>query len=144
MDESYRLDLEARGRIARVAFPKSINGSAVDVRIEPSQEVEKATGKPRRTDLARWAQKRYPNHTIINVTGEDAAVPGAPAQHPSLYSGELGSNHAGFNYLTLPRAEGSISSSAIRAAASAGTDIPGMNSASQRAYRDELRRRARQ
>lgn len=142
MKENYRLDLEARGRLARVAFPDSIDGSPVDVRIEPSQEVERAEGKPRRTDLAKWAQKQYPNHSVINVTGEDAAVPGAPTEHPSLYSGELGSNHAGFAYLTLPRPEGSFSSSDIRAAIEAGTKVPGMSDESARAYRAELARRA--
>lgn len=141
MAEGDRLDLEARGRLARVAFPKEINGVPVDISIEPSQEVERSDGKPRRTDLAKWVQKRYPNYTVINVTGEDASVPGAPDQHPSLYSGEVGSNHEGFYYLTLPRPEGSISSSAIRSAAAAGTKIPGMTAESERAYRSELARR---
>lgn len=141
MKETYRLDLEARGRLARVAFPDEIDGSPVEVRIEPSQEVERAEGKPRRTDLAAWAQKQYPNASIINVTGEDASVPGAPEQHPSLYTGEVGSNHEGFAYLTMPRPEGSFSSSEIRAAADAGTKIPGMDAKSARAYREELARR---
>ena len=141
MDEGNRLDLEARGRLAKIAFMKEIDGSPVDVRIEPSQEVERAEGKPRRTDLASWAQSRYPNHTIINVTGEDAAVPGAPKQHPSVYAGEAGSNHAGFYYMTLPRPEGGISSTAIRSAAAAGAKIPGMSEEAAQAYRAELARR---
>lgn len=141
MDEQYRLDLPARGRLTRVAFPHQMNGVPVDVSIEPSQIVEKAEGKPRRTDLARWAQDKYPNHTIINVTGEDAVVPGAPAQHPSVYSGEAGSSHEGYYYLTLPRDEGSLSSSAIRGAVADGREIPGMTVASQRAYRAELAKR---
>lgn len=136
-----RLDLESRGRLAEVSFPKDIHGTKVDVRLEPSQQVEQATGKPRRTDLANWAQQQYPNHTIINVTGEDAVVPGAPDHHPSLYSGEVGSNHAGYNYLTLPRPEGSFSSSAVRAAVAAGTAIPGLTPVMEQAYRNELAKR---
>jgi hypothetical protein len=134
-----RLDLEARARLARVAFPAKINGAPVTVSTEPSQEVEKATGKPRRTDLATWAQKKYPGRTIVNVTGEDAVVPGAPKEHPSLYAGAPGSNHAGFFYLTLPRDEvGGISSSKIRAAEKAGQKIPGMSAKTEQAYRGEL------
>lgn len=135
-----RLSLEARARLARIAFPDKINGAPVTVETGPSQEVERGTEKPRRTDLARWAQRKYPNYTIVNVTGEDAVVPGAPQQHPSIYSGEAGSNHAGYYYITLPRDMGDngISSSKIRAAEAAGTKIPGMSAAAEQAYRKEL------
>jgi hypothetical protein len=105
-----------------------------------------ATGKPRRSDLAAWAQRQYPNHTIVNVAGEDASVPGVPTApneqgilHPSLYSGEIGSNHEGVNYLTLPRDEETgMSSSKIRKAELAGEPLPGMSPESERAYRGEL------
>lgn len=135
-----RLSLDARARLSRIAFPDKINGAPVRVETGPSEEVERSTGKPRRTDLARWAQRKYPNHTIVNVTGEDAVVPGSPQQHPSIYSGEAGSNHEGYYYITLPRdmGEGGISSSKIRAAEAAGTKIPGMSAESERAYRTEL------
>lgn len=139
MSDGDRLNLAARAAISRIAFPKDINGVPVMVDTGPSEEVERATGKPRRSDLARWAQQRYPNHTIVNVTGEDAVVPGAPDQHPSLYAGEIGSNHEGVNYLTLPRdPEGSMSSSAIRAALAAGQPLPGMTPESEQAYREQL------
>ena len=139
LDPRQRLGLQARANMSRVAFPEEMNGAPVEVHTGPSEEVELATGKPRRTDLANWAQQRYPNHTIINVTGEDATVPGAPEQHPSLYSGEVGSNHEGYNYLTLPRdPEEGMSSSKIRAAEAAGESLPGMTPESERAYREEL------
>jgi len=139
MDPGQRLNLQARANVSRTAFPEQMNGAPVEVATGPSEEVELAEGKPRRTDLANWAQQRYPNHTIINVTGEDATVPGAPEQHPSLYSGEVGSNHAGYNYLTLPRdEEAGMSSSKIRAAEAAGAQLPGMTPESELAYREEL------
>lgn len=135
------LPLPSRAKITRAAFPPDINGAPVNVATEPSEEVERSPQKPRRSDLARWAQQHYPNHTIVNVTGEDAVVPGAPmGQHPSLYSGEIGSAHEGVSYLTLPRPEGSMSSSAIRAALQAGQRIPGMTPEAERAYREELAR----
>ena len=137
-----RLSLQSRANVSRIAFPKDINGSPVDVRTEPSEEVERMEGKPRRTDLAKWAQRQYPNHTIINVTGEDASVPGDPGQYPALYSGAPDSNHAGFSYLTMPRdMRTSISSSKIRAAIAAGLPVPGMTPAAEQAYRAELARR---
>jgi hypothetical protein len=146
MDPSQRLDLQARAAIARSAFPRDINGVPVTVSTGPSEEVERGTGKPRRTDLANWAQAQYPDHTIINVTGEDAVVPGAPDVHPSIYYGAPGSNHAGYGYLTLPRdeAEG-ISSSKIRAAELAGQSLPGVSPEIEQAYRQALAaHRARQ
>jgi hypothetical protein len=141
MDPQYQLGLQARANVSRAAFPPEINGSPVEVHTGPSEEVEHSAGKPRRTDLANWVQRQYPNHTIVNVTGEDATVPGAPegGPHPSLYSGEVGSNHAGYNYLTLPRDPvESMSSSKIRAAEAAGQPLPGMTPGSERAYREEL------
>jgi hypothetical protein len=136
-----RLSLSARAKVVRAAFPEQIDGAPVRVATEPSEEVERRPQKPRRSDLAAWAQRHYPNHTIVNVTGEDAVVPGAPDQHPSLYSGALGSNHGGVSYLTLPRdSETSMSSSKIRAAVSAGLPIPGMTPEAEQAYREELER----
>lgn len=132
------LPLSDRASVARIAFPRDIDGVPVDVRTEPSEEVERSLQKPRRSDLARWAQQQYPNHTIVNVTGEDAVVPGAPPTHPSIYSGLPGTAHEGVNYLTMPRPEGSMSSSKIRAAELAGEPIPGMSAESERAYREAL------
>lgn len=141
MDPGQRLDLQARANVTKTAFPPEINGAPVEVHTGPSEEVERSAGKPRRSDLSNWAQRQYPNHTIVNVTGEDAPVPGAPegGPHPSLYSGEVGSNHEGVNYLTMPRDPvESMSSSKIRAAEAAGAQLPGMTPTSERAYRDEL------
>ena len=139
MDPAHRLNLQSRANVVRAAFPKDINGVPITVDTGPSEEVEQAMGKPRRTDLARWIQQRYPDHTVVNVTGEDALVPGAPDQHPSIYSGAPGSNHEGFAYLTMPRdPDESMSSSKIRAALAAGQPLPGMTPESERAYRDEL------
>ena len=139
MDPAHRLNLQSRANVVRAAFPKDINGAPITVDTGPSEEVEQAMGKPRRTDLARWIQQRYPDHTVVNVTGEDALVPGAPDQHPSIYSGAPGSNHEGFAYLTMPRdPDESMSSSKIRAALAAGQPLPGMTPESERAYRDEL------
>lgn len=139
LDLPDRLSLDARARISRTAFPTHMNGAPLIVHTGPSEEVEKALGKPRRSDLANWAQKRYPNHTIINVSGEDAVVPGAPDIHPSLYSGAPGSGHEGINYLTLPRDDAtSMSSSKIRRALAADQPIPGMTPESEEAYRREL------
>jgi hypothetical protein len=51
----------------------------------------------------------------------------------------MGSNHAGYNYLTLPRDPvESMSSSKIRAAEAAGQPLPGMSPEGERTYRDEL------
>ena len=141
MDEALRLGLQDRAAVARAAFPPDINGSPVSIRTEPADEIERGTTKPRRSDLARWAQSQYPDHTIVNVSGEDAAVPGAPGVFPSLYSGEIGSNHEGVNYITLPRDPvESISSSKIRAALSGGGPLEGMTPESEKAYRDALAR----
>lgn len=134
-----RLSLQARAAVGRMAFPKDINGSPVDVHTGPGEEVELAEGKPRRTDLANWAQRLYPNHTVINVTGEDASVPGDPGLYPSLYSGAPGSNHDGYFYLTMPRDPmESMSSSKIRAAEAAGQPVPGMTPETESAWRAEL------
>ena len=139
MDPAHRLNLQSRANVARAAFPKDIDGAPVTVHTGPSEEIETAMTKPRRTDLANWIQQRYPNHTVVNVTGEDALVPGAPDQHPSIYSGAPGSNHEGFAYLTMPRdPDESMSSSKIRAALASGQPLPGMTPDSERAYRDEL------
>ena len=141
MDEALRLRLQDRAAVARAAFPPDINGSPISIRTEPADEIERGTTKPRRSDLARWAQSQYPDHTIVNVSGEDAAVPGAPGVFPSLYSGEIGSNHEGVNYITLPRdLDGGISSSKIRAALSGGGPLEGMTPESEQAYRDALAR----
>lgn len=139
MAPEHRLNLQSRANVAKVAFPREINGAPVTVHTGPSEEVERGTGKPRRTDLAKWVQQRFPNHTIVNVTGEDATVPGAPDIHPSIYSGAPGSNHQGFAYLTMPRdPDDSMSSSKIRAALAAGQPLPGMTPESEHSYQQEL------
>jgi hypothetical protein len=133
------LPLESRARIADAQFPPEINGKPVEVHTAPGEEVEQNPGKPRRSDLAKWTQRQYPNHTVINVTGEDASVPGAPETGgPELYQGAKGTAHEGVNYLTVPRI-GGHSSTAIREAIARGdTEIPGMSPDAVRTYREEL------
>lgn len=136
--EGASLPLEGRARIASAQFPKEINGTPVEVSTGPGQEVEQKQGKPRRTDLADFAQRENPGHTVINVAGKDAAVPGSPDYNgPKLYQGAPGSNHAGYNYFEVPRI-GGHSSTAIREAIANGTPVPGMTPEAERVYREEL------
>ena len=131
-----RLPVEDRANIAQTQFPKEINGTPVEVSTGPAAEVEAKQGKPRRTDLADFGQRERPGHTVINVAGDDAAVPGSPEHKgPKLYQGAPGSNHEGYYYLETPRI-GDISSSKVRAALTSGEKIPGMNPEAARVYRE--------
>jgi cytidyltransferase-like protein len=120
--------LAERTELVRRTFKDMPN---VEVSSKPSEEAEKFEGKLRRTQLADAAQKMYPGHTIINVTGADAAPGASPPAAPAVYSGDKGSSHEGYHYAIVPRDESSdsnISSTKIRTDIAAGkTDIPGMH-----------------
>jgi len=120
-DEAYPLE-------ERVALGKlSVQGlKDIEVSGEAAREAENFQGKLRRTQIADWAQRQYPDATIVNVTGEDQATgPGhEPPGFPSLYTGTPGSDHAGYYYLALERREGSISSTRIRGLISENKPIP--------------------
>ena len=90
-------------------------------------------GKLRRTQLADWAAKEYPGHTVVNVTGEDSA-PGHPPGYPSVYQGDKGTAHEGYYYLGIARPKDSISSSRIRRALAAGDKIRWMTPEAERRY----------
>ena len=110
----------------RVAMSKlTFIGPGIQVTGEPAREAEGMEGKLRRTQLADWAQKEYPGHTVVNVTGEDAA-PGHPPGYPSLYAGDKGSNHEGYYYLALDRPVGGLSSTKIREQMAQGQTPVGM------------------
>ena len=112
----------------RVALGKlSVQGlKDIEVSGDPAREAENFQGKLRRTQVADWAQRRYPDATIVNVTGEDQATgPGhEPPGFPSLYVGTPGSDHAAYYYLALARPEGGISSTRIRALITENKPIP--------------------
>jgi hypothetical protein len=134
-----RLSVEDRANIAKAAYPPEINGKPVEVQTGPAAEVEAMDRKPKRSDLAKNIQRQYPNHTVINVSGEDAGVPGAPANQPAaLYQGDPGTSHEGINYITVPRV-GGHSSTQIRNAYAAGeATLPGMNPEAERLYREAM------
>ena len=98
----------------------------------PGRDADNYEGKLRRTQLADWGATRYPNATIVNVTGSDQAVERdgkvpEVGKDPLLYQGDKGSNHEGYWYLALPRDESSpdaISSTKIRAAVKEGREVP--------------------
>ena len=114
---AYPLDL--RTELSKLTF----EGLPVEVNPAPSIEAENFKGKLRRTQLADWAARENPNTTVVNITGEDSA-PGSPPAFPSIYSGDKGTNHEGYFYMALARAQDSISSSKIREALAAGKAVP--------------------
>lgn len=136
------IPLAQRTEMAKLAAQGHPN---IEVSDGPAKDAEATQGKLRRTQLADWAGKTNPNTTVINVTGSDAA-PGHPPGFPAVYSGDKGSNHAGYYYLALPREEGpqNISSTKIRAAAKAGGTIgPDMMPApAEAAFRSYLAQKA--
>lgn len=116
-DELYPLD--KRTELTAITFkgmPK------VEVNSGPAKEAEATEGKIRRTQLADYVGRHHENATIVNVTGEDAAV-GSPPGTPSLYKGDKGTAHEHYNYLTVARI-GGYSSTAIRTALAHGTSLP--------------------
>lgn len=124
-----KLGDEAYSLADRVELAELSTRGIVDIEVTsgPAIEAEHTEGKLRRTQLANWAQRRYPDATIVNITGADQATgPGhSPPGFPSLYAGDKGSNHEGYYYFALPRPEGGISSSKIRALIAKGEPIPG-------------------
>jgi predicted RNA methylase/2'-5' RNA ligase len=90
----------------------------------PGEEAENFQGKLKRTQLADWAAKNYPGTTIVNVTGEDAVPPGAPAHFPSAFAGAAGSSHEGYYYVAMARPADSLSSGKVRRAVKEGKEIP--------------------
>jgi len=118
--------LAERTELARRTFQSVAN---VDVTSKPSEEAETFVGKLRRTQLADSTARMYPGHTVVNVTGEDAAPGEKPPKGPAIYSGDKGSSHEGYFYSVMPRPTGDadISSTKIRKDIAEGkTDIPHM------------------
>ena len=111
----------------RVALSKLLFPSEMEVVSGPAEEAENYQGKLRRTQLADWVQNKYPDYTVVNVTGEDQA-PGHPPGYPSLYAGDKGSNHEGYYYLAVPRPAGGLSSTKIRDSIHEGKQPEGMTS----------------
>lgn len=124
-----RLSLADRTELARLTF----TNPGVSVTDAPALQAESTQGKLRRTQLADWAAKEYPGHTVINVTGEDSA-PGHPPGYPSVYEGDKGSNHEGYYYIALARPKGGLSSSTIRHSVSTGEAPTGMTPAAERRF----------
>src|SRR6266705_980692 len=124
-----RMSLADRTELAKLTFTES----NVKVTSAPAEEAEKTEGKLRRTQLADWAAKEYPGHTVINITGEDSA-PGHPPGYPSVYQGDQGTAHEGYYYLALPRPAGGMSSTKIRQALSAGEKLLGMTPEAEKLY----------
>ncbi len=124
-----RMSLSDRTELSKLTF----TGSGIRVTSEPAEEAEKTQGKLRRTQLADWAAKEYPGHTIINITGEDSA-PGHPPGFPSVYQGDKGTAHEGYYYLAMPRSSESMSSTKIRKALSLGEKLPGMTPEAEKLY----------
>ena len=120
-DKAY--PLADRTEMARLTFQ---NEPGVTVSSKPAEAAEKQEGKLRRTQLADWAQGEHPGTTVVNVTGQDAA-PGHPPAPLSVYSGDAGTSHEGYFYLSVPREENtpaSKSSTKIRAAIKEGNAVP--------------------
>jgi hypothetical protein len=138
VDPIDHLRIEGRASVARAQMPKEINGVPVEMSTEPAAEGEAMTRKPRRIDLSDWAQRQNPDHTIINVAGEDASAPGSPNyKGPKLYQGAPGTAHEGVNYIEQPRDVRGISATRIRNAHGFGEPIPNMSPEAADVYRDE-------
>ena len=103
-----------RTAMAKREFAKA---SWADVTDQPSREADAFEGKLKRTQQAAWVQKRYPDSTVISLTGQDQVTgTGNPHGFPSVYAGAQGTSHEGYYYLAVPRdeSEAGISSSKIR------------------------------
>jgi hypothetical protein len=115
------LSLDERVELVRL----SAQGTDFEVSGEPAREAEKIEGKLRRTQLADWAQRKYPGVRVVNVTGEDQASGVGHDRYPggtALYTGT--EHHAGYHYLALARPQGALSSTKIRQMLAEGKDIP--------------------
>lgn len=109
-----RYPLAERVALTRATMDESgIPG--VEVSGEPSEQAEAFQGKLRRTQLADWAREKYPGHTVIAVTGSDAA-PGPHPPAPAIYQGAEGTSHAGYHYLVVSRDDSGsgVSSTKVR------------------------------
>ena len=115
------LSLEDRAELVRIAVRDE---TGLEVSTAPAIAAEKFEGKLKRIHTAQWAEKEYPDNSIVNVTGADQAV-GEPPAFPSVYQGPKGSSHEGYYYLAMPRDEvEGVSSSKVRAMLQAGEEIP--------------------
>ena len=114
--------LTERTAMAKKAFA-AMEGATVTP--APSLAAAKITGKLKRTQQADWARAKYPDATVVSLTGEDSA-PGKPPGFPSVYSGDTGTSHQGYYYLAMGRdeGEGGVSSSKVRALIEAGKPVP--------------------
>lgn len=133
--------LAERAKLAELEFGKRLD---VEVSTGPGMEAEAMVTKIRRTQLADHVGAKNPRDTIVNITGEDAAV-GHPPGFPAVYQGDKGSSHEGYYYLALKRI-GGFSSTAIRSAMAEGTPMPAgaMSARTEAAVRAlERRRKAR-
>lgn len=116
-------ELEDRTAMAKLVFQGE---DWAEVTSEPSRQAEEIEGKLKRTQQADWARAKYPDATIVSLTGQDAA-PGSPPGFPSLYQGDPGTSHEGYYYFAVPRDESSadnISSSKIRKLIEQGEEVP--------------------
>lgn len=122
---SRKYPLEDRVNLTKLTFEHAnIKGVSIEVSGEPALQVEALQGKPDRTKLADYAKTRTPQNSVVAVTGEDAA-PGHPPAPDSVYSGDPGTKHEGYYYLSVSRdLESSISSSKIREAVRQGKPAP--------------------
>lgn len=118
------------------------NNSVIEAVSGPGEEADAITTKLRRTQLADWVASRYPGTTTVNVTGDDQAV-GHPPAFPSVYQGDPGTAHDGYFYMVLPRDEGGLSSSKIRAAIAKGAPLENgwMAPGAEAYYREIVARR---
>jgi predicted ABC-type ATPase len=123
-DKAYPLD--ERVELARRTFTTdTVNHPNVTVTGEPSDAADKLEGKLKRTHTADFLQSKYPDTSVVTITGEDSAPGANPPKAPALYSGDKGTSHEGHYYFNAPRAtEGGFSSTAIRNAIREGKELP--------------------
>lgn len=117
-----------RTAMANRAF-RGLESEGIIVDSKPSIEADAhfaRTGKvSNRNALVDHFQKIYPDHTIINIGGEDTTPPemkGFP--HPVLGIAQEEGSYKGKAFLMLPRPEQSISSSQIRKLINRGEQVP--------------------
>jgi hypothetical protein len=121
-DKAY--PLPERVELARLTFAGVKN---VEVTGEPAVAAEAVEGKIRRTDTADWVKNKYPDTTVVSVTGEGDAPGANPPKAPAVYAGDKGSKHEGYYYQVVSRDEGAgagYSSTKIRAAIREGKSVP--------------------
>jgi predicted ABC-type ATPase/2'-5' RNA ligase len=123
-DKAYPLN--ERVELARRTFTSdTVNHPNVTVTGEPSEAADKIEGKLKRTHTADFLQSKYPDTSIVTITGEDSAPGANPPKAPAIYSGDKGTSHEGHYYFNAPRpTTGGFSSTAIRNALREGTEPP--------------------